>query len=189
MANQAAVYLFAKDEHPIPLSDEQAVIHRELKRWIRQYPNQLDRIYGQVVNHVPFDTQRDLIQSLQTAGWDINKASHHYDSDSRPETPLGSACEYRNLSLVRCLLDCKANPTIRGNKLTPLESVFTGHSALDTGTDAKEVLAIAELLLAAGSPGNIRRWIWKEHVSLYKNQATFKTKFCVKRHVHNKEIS
>ena len=158
------------DEYPADYPTLEALLDEDelddpednYKKWIQLYPNRLDEIYVLV----KYGMTPEILQDLLDAGWDINKSSSVYPSESHNETPLGSASEYRDVDLVKMLLEKGADPNIIG-EATPIELAFSGHSAGYAGENPEDVEAIVRELLKYGAIPVVRQWFYDEFFMQY----------------------
>jgi ankyrin repeat protein len=91
-----------------------------------------------------------------------------------PTTLLNSICEFRQLDKIKFILEAGANPNVADvNDFTPFQSLIMGHSACYTGTDAKDIKNIIELLLEYGAILTLKKWQKTECYDPYIKQDVY----------------
>jgi hypothetical protein len=110
------------------------------KYFIKRHPDKLPQIYAILETIELLD--EGIIGELIQSGWNINEANKCYRTSSLYSTPLESACEYRNVYLVKSLLKNGANPNTKGIYL-PVTSVIIGNNVHCT----KDKMKVSEILL------------------------------------------
>ena len=138
----------------------------DIKKAVRKYPDQMPRMFGAAWVNDGFKMNGKFLDTLLDAGWDIDRpaSSICYYSDSDYCTPLISACEMRDVKLVKLLLQRGANPNvIFAGRFSPLSSVISGHSAGSKGSNTELVEEIIHLLIKHGALPYVFEWNYDYH--------------------------
>jgi ankyrin repeat protein/tetratricopeptide (TPR) repeat protein len=125
--------------------DEPAIVRRLLA--LGANPNTQNSTYGPMLVLASSWRDFDIIKALVEAGAELNVP------DKDGETALGNACEKHRAQVVRYLLEHGANPASADVPIRQACDFFYQETADDTG----QVIAICEMLLAAGADVNQQR--------------------------------
>lgn len=134
-------------------------------------------------------TQNLLSESVLTDFFDVFKldinAQYNLPTDSNKSTTLlNSLCEYRRFRDIQLVLKLGANPNVKDTiGYTPFQSLLSGHSYGDIGTNVDNVKETIKTLLEYGTLPTLENWQFEEHYKPYIEQDDFFEKIASMIHI------
>ena len=158
--------------------------NKKYHEWVEKYPDYLLSIFGAVMYFGGYSVDDSDVEYFKAKGVDLNSPSNIYPSDAEGTTALGSACEYRNMTLIQGLVKhgAKLNQEDQ-HGFTPLESMITGHSTADT-QNIKQCEDGVKLLVELGVERTVQKYIIDNFCQNYLKKSEYMRKFlneCKKR--------
>ena len=156
---------------------EKDIESKKYKHWVDKYSKHLVGIFGAFMFFSGYDVDVNDVTYFKSKGVNLNLPSNAYPSNSGNTTPLCSACEYRNMALIKALVSNGANIIQEDpNGFTPLEFVMIGHCQEDT-YDAIECENFVTTLVELGATKTIRKDIIENSCQEYKKKSAYLSKF------------
>lgn len=150
------------------------------KVWVEKHPDRVYDIFGAYLSYFSDQTEKDIRYFVEK-GVDLNKKLVSCSSSGdAAHTPLCFACEYRNIPLIRLLLQAGVSPNTpvvynRDLSWYPVLCALQGHSASHVHpSEAGKVVDIIFLLLEFGlnSKCQIPRDFYDEFLKYESDQIT-----------------
>ena len=151
--------------------------NRKYHDWVDKYPDHTLSIFGAVMYFGGYDVDDEDVEYFKSKGVDLNAPSNIYPADSDGTTALGSACEYRNMKLIKALVKhgAKINQEDQ-HGFTPLESMLTGHS-VDDSHNFKACEEGIKLLVELGVDRAVQKYIIDNFCQNYLKKSDYLKKF------------
>ena len=150
---------------------------RKYQSWVDKYPQNLLGIFGAFIYFAGYGVEAGDITFFKNKGINLNIASNAYPSNSGNTTPLCSACEFRNMNLIRGLVASGANINDEDpNGFTPIEFLLIGHRIEDI-QDASECETFIKTLLDLGAQKSVRKDVVDNSCKEYNKKSVYMAKF------------